>query len=161
MDANKLRQEYNQNCALKLLCDRMASRKRNQNETKLLRLLAQIQNDDDSSLKKHELIAAFRVLEDVECGKYIAGRHGWPSRFLWSVKSLDACLAAQGEETDVAPVEELADTEDDGGDTDLIDHAFNLREDFPVELSLPIDLTTNEAERLALFMKSLPLEDIT
>jgi len=39
------------------------------------------------------------------------------------------------------------------------DHTFNLRADLPVQFSLPIDLTAGEAERLATFIKALPLED--
>ena len=39
----------------------------------------------------------------------------------------------------------------------LLIHIFNLRVDLPVEFSLPNDLTYKEAERLAAFIKTLPI----
>jgi len=53
----------------------MAARQRNQSETKLKRILALLKNDN-GEVKKSELIAAFRKLEDLGCGQYIEGRHG-------------------------------------------------------------------------------------
>ncbi len=44
-------------------------------------------------------------------------------------------------------------------DFESLEHALNLRSDFCVELVLPVDLSNSEAERLAAFVKTLPLDD--
>ncbi len=76
--------------------------------------------------------------------------------------------AATGELDEVTFVEpdelEGIDDETTTGESDeeileCYDHPFKLRKDFaPIVLSLPVDLTKAEAERIAAFVKSLPLE---
>ena len=39
---------------------------------------------------------AYRELEQAGCGTCVEGRHGWPSRFVWDVKSLHVSAAAKG-----------------------------------------------------------------
>jgi len=38
-------------------------------------------------------------------------------------------------------------------------HEFRLRHDLEIKLTLPVDLTQAEADRIALFVKSLPIQD--
>lgn len=45
------------------------------------------------------------------------------------------------------------------GEGGLLAHTFNLRSDLVIEIRLPSDLSANEAERLSLFVKSLPMEE--
>ena len=73
----------------------MAGRDRNQTETKLRRILRHLTNDG-VDLKRSEVIGAFRELEQAGCGTCVEGRHGWPSRFVWDVKSLHVSAAAKG-----------------------------------------------------------------
>ena len=56
-------------------------------------------------------------------------------------------------------IEPEAAVEDDDQEESILDHYFNLRADYQLELQLPIDLSKEEAERLATFVRSLPLED--
>jgi len=155
MNIEELKKLYGTNEAAKALCDHMAARQRNQSETKLARILALL-SSEVGELKKSDLIATFRKLEDLGCGQYVEGRHGWPSRFVWSVGSLSVCQAASGETSVVEP---LLKADEASAETESLTHTFNLRADLPVGFTLPIDLTVGEAERLATFMKTLPLED--
>jgi hypothetical protein len=41
----------------------------------------------------------------------------------------------------------------------MLSHTYNLRVDLPVTIDLPTDLTRNEAERLASFIRTLPIEE--
>ena len=154
MDLERLRNAYTQNQVVRAICDHLALRDKNQNETKLHRILKHLANDGHD-LKRSEVIAAFRSLEDVECGQYVEGRHGWPSRFVWEVPSLSVADAAKGrgklERDAVSPTT----GEDDG---DLIEHSFVLRPDLTVTLELPADITKAEASRLLLFVQALPFE---
>lgn len=82
MDIEKLRASYEQNSAMKAICDHMDTRLRNQSETKLRRMI-DILSRSGYDFRRAEVISAFRVLEEAGCGKYIEGRHGLPSRFAW------------------------------------------------------------------------------
>ena len=156
MNVEELRKLYSSNDAAKAFFEHMASRRNNQSETKLKRII-QLLATDGSAIKKSDLIATFRQLERLDCGQYVEGRHGWPSRFVWRVGSIGTCRAATGES---AKVETLEPEEDEGSaETDMRTHAFNLRADLSIEFSLPVDISTTEAERVAAFVKTLPLEE--
>ena len=156
MDIEGFKKSYSANDVARAFCDHMASRQRNQSETKLRRISGLLKNDG-FEVKKSELINVFRKLEEFGCGQYVEGRHGWPSRFVWKVDSLSACRAASGETSVVKPLPEVGD--ESASDVDMLTHTFNLRADLPIDFSLPIDLTTLEAGRLANFIKALPLEE--
>ena len=158
MELEKLKNVYAQNKVVQAICDHMAARERNQNETKLHRMLRHLTNDG-VDLKRSELIAAFHALEDAGCGQYVEGRHGWRSRFVWEVKTLDVSAAAKGQQTlerDVSS-DDAVDQPDE--DVELIEHSFVLRPDLTVSVELPADLTKSEASRLAAFLQALPFED--
>ena len=158
MHIEKLRDAYQSEPAVAAVCDEMASRKRNQGETKLRRILARLEGNG-SGLRKHEAIAAFRTLEECGCGQYIAGRHGHPSRFAWAVSSLDACEAAQGKSNTVDPLPETDEDEGLEAELEAVTHYLRLRDDFEIELELPDDLTQREAERICYFVNALSLEE--
>ena len=153
MNVEKLKSAYASNKGAKAICDEMASRDRNQNETKLHRMLRILSTDGNNDLKKSEVISGFRSLEEAACGSYVEGRHGWPSRFIWEVKSLEVAAAARGER---APDHQgLLDSADD---PEMIEHSFVLRPDLTVAFELPDDLTKPEAARLAGFLQTLPFD---
>jgi hypothetical protein len=170
LDINKLRQSYAVNAELVAICDELGTRTNNQRVTKLKPFLALLNRDRAEAIKQWKLIAAFRELEICGCGAYVEGRHGHPSRFVWDAEygSLSICKAVFGEP--LQPSSETTEendestelnTEDDANtdDESCLDHYFNLRADYQLEITLPVDLTVAEAERLAAFFKSLPLDD--
>jgi hypothetical protein len=59
MDIEKLKQAYSQNAAVRAICDHMAARDKNQNETKFHRIWKHLANDCHD-LKRSDLIAAFQ-----------------------------------------------------------------------------------------------------
>lgn len=152
----RIRELYSSNKVVSAICDDMALRERNQSETKIKRMMTLLKSKG-SAVEKTEVIAAFRELEDCSCGQYIVGRHGWPSRFVWSVSSLDTCKAARGISDSVESIPETDDVE--GEESETTTHCLRLRDDFRVEVQLPEDLTTQEAERLCSFISALPIDE--
>ncbi len=104
-----------------------------------------------------DIIALFKNLEEYKCGQFVTGRWGWPSRFVWDVDSLSTSRFAIGETQEVKDIK--IEPEEETGQKDSLKHTFNLRTDLPIEFTLPIDLSEKEAERLATFIKALPMED--
>jgi hypothetical protein len=155
MKIEELKEFYSQNQTARVVCDHMANRERNQSETKLPRILRLLEQER-KEVKKSDVIAMFRKLQDFECGEFIAGRKGWQTRFVWSVGSLGACKAASGEIASVVP---LGPADDAPSEKEVLNHDYNLRSDLVVKFALPVDLTEREAKRLADFINSLPLED--
>jgi hypothetical protein len=151
MNTDALAKAYRENDAVRAICDHLSNRTYNQTETKLHRITRHLE-DEAYEFKRAEIIAAFRALEESEVGKYVEGRHGWPSRFVWSAKSLSlTALATGAAPEDTTPAEVAEET---GGE--FLEHSFVLRPDLSVALELPSDLTQSEAKRLALFISALP-----
>ena len=142
---------YSSNKKARGFLDHCAKRTNNQTETKIDRIL-DLLGEEGQELARGDIVEIFRKLEDLKCGTFVTGRKGWPSRFVWTVSIINAGRAASGEPTRVeeSDPEELSEA--------MLTHSFHLRADRKVEFSLPDDLTKSEAERLAGFIKALPIE---
>jgi hypothetical protein len=129
-----------------------ASRERNRTETPVDRILSMVEQNGPE-VSRGDLIRVLRRLEELGCGRYVEGRHGYPSRFAWTISIIEVGRAGLGESAPMvpapAPVQQAAGT---------LTHLYNLRADFQVEIELPADLTPREAERLSAFIRSLPIE---
>ena len=157
MELEKLKSAYNGNEIVSAICDHLSERERNQKETKLHRIIRHL-NEDGYSVKKPDVIAAFRELETADCGKYIEGRHRHKSRFAWSVKSTQLSHAIK-DESSQPQIEEITDqdsSEEYEYESETVEHTFVLRSEFVVNIELPEDLTKSESKRLSRFMLSLP-----
>lgn len=157
MNIEILKKIYKENYAVQLICDHMAGRSKNQNETALHRIIYYLEQAG-KDFKRSDLIAAFRLLENSECGKYVEGRHGWKSRFIWSVKSKLVAGAAQGTQTKAALISE-EESDEEIFDDEMLEHSYILRPDLVVTFDLPTNLTKNEAQRLSQFIDSLSFEE--
>lgn len=158
MNETQLKELYEGSEVAQAFLDHMAVRQRNQSETKVDRILV-ILSDEGFDFARGDIVRLFQRLQDAGCGQFVIGRRGWPSRFVWNVGSLAASRLASGEVQEVEDV--TTDEEDDGGDEqeEFTSHSFNLRPDLVVTMDLPADLSTKEAERLSLFVRSLPMEE--
>lgn len=157
MDTDALKKAYATNPATKSICDHLASRERNQSETKLHRIQYHLEQEGEE-FRKADVIGAFRALEEAGCGKYVEGRHGWKSRFVWSVNSRHLAAVAVG--ADAAEAEEYEAEQVDGeAVSELIEHTYWLRPDLSVTFELPTDLSQREAQRVSQFIDSLSFEE--
>ena len=146
---------YEENEVVRAICAHMSQRSKNQNETTLHRMAYHLQQEG-YDFKKSELIAAFRKLEEAECGRYVEGRHGWKSRFVWSIKSMLVDDVANGVDS-AEDIDDIAD-EIECDNEEMIEHVYVLRPDLTVTIELPADLSQKEADRLSRFIDSLSFE---
>jgi hypothetical protein len=122
------------------------------------------------AVRRSDIVAALKQLQELGFGSYTKGAHGYASRFGFarSQGPLRLSMLARGiaEEEDLPDDfypegEELkadADAIDSMGDGDSVTHRFLLRQDREVAFSLPADLTFKEAKRLSLWLKSIPFD---
>jgi hypothetical protein len=150
----KLRDIYTSGVSAKAILNNFASRTNNQRVTKV----DQVQNRlRIENVQRWEIIALFRQLEELGYGKFIEGRKGHPSRFVWSSSPIDVGKAAQGDEAPIAPV--TSTNVADGNLAEMRDYVFPLRSGTDATFQLPTDMTQKEAERLSAFLRTLAVPE--
>lgn len=164
VDLSILRKLFVSNKASSIAFKIFMSREKDSKETKLERLEDLIRNEGGNP-SRVDIVSLFKGLQEANCGRFIVGRRGAPSRFEWSVSLRSVGLAATSASECVSQIDADADEEDadhelgDDGDDVSITHAFVLRPKYRVKLTLPADMTTREAIRLADFLRTLPFDD--
>jgi hypothetical protein len=163
VNVEELRKLYKTNGDARRILDHFANRERNLSKTPVERLTANLA-EEGHEMSRGAVIGVFKELEKLGCGCFVVGRWSHPSRFEWTVGLVDVGKSAAGEEVDVETVssEQFQDEEEEeeqankhGADATL-EHLFNLRHDFCVRFRLPKDVTPQEAERSAGFVKTIP-----
>jgi hypothetical protein len=148
----ELRTLYGTDSAFKAVCDDFAGREKCSWRSAVDR------TSQRTGLPRGEIVRVFKRLAEIQgIGQFVVGRRGAPSRFEWNQSSLSVGRAAGGE---VSELEERPassqDVEQDDADL-LVTHRFRLRSDVEIELRLPANFQKGEAERLADYVKTLPL----
>ncbi len=156
VDVEGLRELYNQNAVARAFLDHAAQRERDWSETSVDRALG-ILKELEAEATRADVVGLFQRLEYLGCGKFITGRRGKPSRIAWSVSIVSVGRAAVGEQQVVAEIPETPAAEETGGG-EFLSHSYHLRPGVLLTLELPADMTAHEAERLAGFIKTLPME---
>ncbi len=139
-------------------------RDKDSKETKLERLEDLIRSEGGNP-SRVDIVSLLKGLQEANCGRFIVGRRGSPSRFEWSVSLRSVGLAATSGSDEVNEMDEDADERDgddelaDDSDESSITHTFVLRPEYRVKLTLPVDMTSREAKRLSDFLRTLPFDD--
>jgi hypothetical protein len=163
LDLRALRALYNSDMATKAVLDEFASRQRNQRVTKLEQLLVRL-NNAGIGVAKSDVIGVLRKLDEFGCGDFRTGRKGHPTRFEWKYDLVSVNKAAAG---GTQEVEQIRVEDHDNYDEDAIvkavpegaiQHTFQLRPDWQIELTLPADFSARESTRLSEFVKTLPFD---
>ncbi len=155
VDLDGIRSLYSNDGAARALLDHLAGRERNRAVTPVDRLLINVAREG-TELSRGDVIRVLRRLEEFGCGTFIPGRRGHKSRFKWdaSFVSVGQVAAGEADEFEDAPADDAG-----GDDVEMLEHGFQLRRDLPVNLELPADLSSSEAERLASFIRTLPFTE--
>jgi hypothetical protein len=153
-----LKRLYVQDQTAKALLDKLAERKNGATVTKAKRAATV------TGQEYRRIIAVFKELEELGLGRFLAGRKGHDSRMEWAFDVRTLGPVARGAKMQLAEVPfDSEDDDEDSGDadateSDLILHAFQLRPDCSVEVTLPADVTQKEVERLGLWLRSIPFD---
>jgi hypothetical protein len=154
VDVHGLRQLYTENVVARAFLDHAAQRERDMSETSVDRI-EKILREREIDVTRADVVALFQRLSELGCGQFIIGRRGRPSRIAWSVSIASVGRAAVGEQQVVA---EIPPTESGATESESLSHSYHLRTETTVTFELPADLTPHEAERLAGFIRTLPME---
>jgi len=106
-----------------------------------------------------QVVHLFKQFQKAECGRFVTGRRGSPSRLRWSHDVSTVAKAAltgklnESGATESTNLEASVEIEEISG----LNHQFHLRPNYTVNFELPTNLSGNEASRLAKFIESLPM----
>lgn len=112
----------------------------------------------------------FQKLAEIGVGTYVTGRRGGKSRLRWLYSLSSVGRAARGELQSLVSLHDQDHGEAGEGEAPLseekvrqsnfskMDHSFTLRPDYVVQLALPTDFSSREAERVAAWIRTLPFD---
>lgn len=164
VDVSILKKLYASNKTSSIAFEIFKEREKDSKETKLERLEDLIRSEGGNP-SRVDIVSLLKGLQEADCGRFVVGRRGSPSRFEWSVSLRSVGLAATSGCEAVNQIEDDADEQDgddafaDDSEGPSITHTFVLRPEYRVKLTLPVDMTPREAKRLADFLRTLPFDD--
>lgn len=104
-------------------------------------------------LSRRDTAEMVKGIEQAGVGRRIVGRRGAKSRILWSYTWNSIARVARGD----GGSEDLKPTHEAPSEPARVEHSYVLREEEePIRVKLPRDLTQREADRFAMFIRSLP-----
>jgi len=161
-----IRKLYGTDRVAKVAFDYFAICQRNRRETTVNRLLSVLWSHGHD-VSYGEVRDFLRELGRLHCGAYIIGRRGQPSRLEWTDKLVSVGQAATGQRPEIEPfTEEEAAVETEEAEArangevmpDDMKLSYPLRRDRHVEIIVPKNITSTEAQRLGDFIKTLQFE---
>jgi hypothetical protein len=143
-----LRALYTDNEYAKVILDDFARRANRQNTTGVEQIMSRLRSVE---VPKWSVVKLFRGLDEQGYGRFIVGRRGGESRFVWAANAIEVAKAAQGEDLAITSL-----SEPETAETELVTHQFTLRPGMSVKIELPLDFTEKEADRFSQFLRALP-----
>jgi hypothetical protein len=103
------------------------------------------------AVERYEVVAAFQAFEKEALGDFVVGRRGKPSRMRWKNLPRNLEFDAQVSENDSAIAQR----------PEMLDYPLVLRPGVTAKLSLPVDLSVEEAARVSDYVRGLPITPAT
>jgi len=152
-----LRKLYSSSRSAKAAFDYFAQRQNGSARTTVDSLQVALRRDGND-VARSDIVDLFKSLEAAECGSFVIGRKGHPSRFEWRVSLIDVGRSAAGEAVKVEAITdaERADSEELDEVETLLEHRYRLRPEVELRFELPLNLTPAEAVRISDFIRTLP-----
>lgn len=142
----------------------LAAKKRSTGQLVVSKLAAEddLRTIGSGSGRKRAVLDLFKELQELGVGALIVGRRGKQTRFKWAedVTMLDVARAALGEPEESRSVEAGLTASSSSGPRHAVPgfvaHQLVVRPGLTLRLDLPEDFSSDEAERLASFVRALP-----
>ncbi len=141
----------------------LAQRRGAQTEIGLERLEAEL-----GDVSRYDLVASLKELEKAAAGRFVVGRKGHKSRFVWSSgRAAAAAGAAPGVVAEVSEATSRARKASPKAEpapsvareqARSLQHSFHVRPGVLATFDLPADITPAEIERLYHLLKAVPFE---
>jgi hypothetical protein len=96
MNLEKLQTLYREDSAARLLLNRWADRQRRASASEVGGLLRDPQVKE-ARLERGDVVRVLKALESSECGRFVAGRRGKESRFVWAEDCIRVGAASKGD----------------------------------------------------------------
>jgi hypothetical protein len=154
-DIQELRRIYEENHNAKVLCDYLADRGKALSRSPVDGLLSRL-GRHGAKIRRPDLIKLLKEFERLQLGEFLAGRRGKPSRFKWKADSISVGKVASGTAEELAWLGTGSAESETEAEIEMLTHLYRLRMGLTLNLVLPANLTTEEAERLCLFIRSIP-----
>lgn len=143
------------------LMEQLAERQREPNHGE-----TSVEDIEEFFRDRQEAVNFLKQLGEAECGQFFTGRRGRPTRIEWAACGALPIAKAFLQATAETPV---SDGEDSAAElnfsnvtlhrqssSELHSHPFLLRPDLTLSIALPLNLTKEEANRLADFIRAIP-----
>jgi hypothetical protein len=151
MNDTRLQKEYKTKEDLRAVLDSLESTKKDAHETNIDELDS-VKLPNGQEMERWQKVKALQLLDDVGAGQFKSGRRGYPTRLMWHRPIKEVIQIARGKGNS----NENANGK--GGQVDMLQHQFPVRENCVIQLSLPANLTTGEAARLNQFIQALAVK---
>lgn len=138
-DREGIRQEYKDDDNMRAFMDKVATYVKNPRKTDVEWIRSNL------AMSRKTAIEILRSLEEKGCGKFYVGRHTHRTRIEWSVQPIKVA-----EDARLAPGETgapLHSRETSG--VEYVEHQYRIRRDASATVRTPVDLTEEEAAKLA------------
>jgi hypothetical protein len=157
-----LQKEYRSNEIARALFSSLIDRRRNTLVTKA---------EDAAEMtgaKYADVVALFRQLEKIGAGNFRSGRRGQKTRIEWVFDVRELAAAARGDAVQIQSMHAAApDTQEtspsaraheDAIAGPMKTHRYRIRSDLEIQVELPINLTSAEANRLGFMIQNAAFE---
>lgn len=152
-----IRGMYQSDETARALFDHFAGRKNKANETTADAVVSA------TGAWRADGVNLLKKLSELGLGQYYIGRRGSPTRIEWLYDIRNLGRVAQGAPLALIPsdsenseAEEEAIAAVSSSPKETIHHSHQLRSNFQIQIALPADLTDREAERIGVWVRSLP-----
>ncbi len=139
--------------------EHIRSRERGRSETSIDRFMQWLKQVDESYNTRAKALELMRWLEAAGAGEVILGRAGRKTRFRWFADMREVAELALSASDSTST--RSARPNDKAPEIEMMQLPFPLRPQLTVEFNLPRDLTNEEADRLARWIRALPIGSVT
>lgn len=161
VDLASIRRLYNDNPTARAILDNFANRKKISRETTVAAIFTDLpRHGYQHKLTHHQIVEVLEKLGAYGCGRLVQDNNVLRTKLVWNENVSMKDIGRVASQEDSAGARKIQTEHNVGIPAGrLISHTYRLRSDYPpIKIELPEDFTRTEANRVADFIKTLPIE---